>query len=74
MMTGALAQENTTNGHFSARAGGNHMSATSQLNGTPGQSNRPVVSGHADTRLGGNHMMATGRPNGQRENENALQK
>jgi hypothetical protein len=28
MMTGALAQENTTNGHFNARAGGNHMSAT----------------------------------------------
>ena len=28
MMTGALAQENTTNGQFNARAGGNHTSAT----------------------------------------------
>jgi hypothetical protein len=69
MMTGALAQENTTNGHFNARAGGNHMSATRQLNGTARPSDRPVVSGHANARLGGNHMMATGRPNGQRENE-----
>jgi hypothetical protein len=69
MMTGALAQENTTNGHFNARAGGNHMSATGQLNGTARQSERPAVSGHANARLGGNHMMATGQPNGQRENE-----
>ena len=69
MMTGALAQENTTNGHFNARAGGNHMSATGQLNGTARQSDRPAVSGHANARLGGNHMMATGQPNGQRENE-----
>jgi hypothetical protein len=69
MMTGALAQENTTNGHFNARAGGNHMSATGQLNGTARQSERPAVSGHANARLGGNHMMTTGQPNGQRENE-----
>jgi hypothetical protein len=69
MMTGALAQENTTNGHFNARAGGNHVSATGQLNGTARQSERPAVSGNANARLGGNHMMATGQPNGQRENE-----
>jgi hypothetical protein len=69
MMTGALAQENTTNGHFHARAAGNHMSATGQLNGTARQSERPAVSWHANARLGGNHMMATGQPNGQRENE-----
>lgn len=74
MMTGALAQENTTNGHFNARGGGNHMSATGQLNGTARQSERPAVSEHANARvnarLGGNHMMATtGQPNGHRENE-----
>jgi hypothetical protein len=69
MMTGALAQENTTNGHFNARAGGNHMSATGQLNGTARQSERPAVSGHANARLGGN---TTGQPNGQRENETRL--
>jgi hypothetical protein len=69
MMTGALAQENNTNGHFNAPAGGSHMSATGQLNGTAHQSERPAVSGHANARLGGNHMMATGRPNGQRGNE-----
>jgi hypothetical protein len=69
MMTGASAQENTTNGHFNARAGGNHMSATGQLNGTGRQSDRPVVGEHANARLGGNHMMATGQPIGQRENE-----
>jgi len=69
MMTGALAQENNTNGHFNARAGGNHMSATGQLNGTGRQSDRPAVSGHANARLGGNHMMATGHSGGQRENE-----
>jgi hypothetical protein len=69
MMTGALAQENTTNGHFNARAGGNHMSATGQLNGIARQIGSPAVSGHANARLGGNHMMATGQPNGQRENE-----
>ena len=69
MMTGALAQENTTNGYFNARAGGNHMSATGQLNGTGRQSERPAVSAHAHARIDGNHMMATGQPNGQRENE-----
>jgi hypothetical protein len=69
MMTGALARENTTNGHFNARASGNHVSATGQLNGTARQSERPAVSGHTNARLGGNHMMATGQPNGQRENE-----
>jgi len=67
MMTGALAQENTTNGHFNARAGGNHMSETGQLNATARQSERPAVSGHANARLGGNHVMAT--PKRQRENE-----
>jgi hypothetical protein len=69
MMTGALAQENTTRGHFNARAGDNHMSATGQLNGTGRQSERPAVSGHPNARLGGNYMRATGRSNGQRENE-----
>ena len=69
MMTGALAQENTTNGYFNARAGGNHVSAPGQLNGTGRQSERPAVSAHAHARIGGNHMMATGQPNGQRENE-----
>jgi hypothetical protein len=58
MMTGALAQD-TTNGHFNARARGNHMSATGQLNGTGRQSDRPVVSGHANARLGGNHGHGT---------------
>ena len=69
MMTGALAQENNTNGHFNARAGGNYMSATGQLNGTVRYSERPAVRGHANARLGGNHMMATGQSSGQRENE-----